>query len=374
MNAATELEAVAIRLASVNAELAGSKIDESLKALSEAASSVQKAWSGSPLGYHALVYYKELDAPPAGSRFDAEWGFEPMYSNGIRGDWQEYQYDAVIDRIKDMAGNPDMGEIDDSWQSALDVFDESKDRVLSIVHAVLSEHSDEYLARVKEEVEALAPVTKTAAARAQIPSGNFVSRDSTAITAGLKLAPHQEMLATVVAARSPFQCCARLQKLAKQAASHLSVRDTLATPALMRQQGTHVFIGHGRSMAWRDLKDFLQDRLAIPWDEFNREPVAGLTNIERLVQMLDRAAFAFLILTAEDEQADGSMNARMNVIHEAGLFQGRLGFAKAIVMLEDGCTEFSNIAGLGQIRFPAGNISAKFEDVRRVLEREGLIE
>jgi hypothetical protein len=42
-------------------------------------------------------------------------------------------------------------------------------------------------------------------------------------------------------------------------------------------------------------------------------------------------------------------------------------------MLEEGCTEFSNVAGLGQIRFPRGNIAAAFEDVRRVLEREGLI-
>jgi predicted nucleotide-binding protein len=70
--------------------------------------------------------------------------------------------------------------------------------------------------------------------------------------------------------------------------------------------------------------------------------------------------------------ADGSLQARMNVIHEAGLFQGRLGFSRAIVMLEEGCEEFSNVAGLGQIRFPRGNIAAAFEDVRRVLEREGL--
>jgi predicted nucleotide-binding protein len=62
----------------------------------------------------------------------------------------------------------------------------------------------------------------------------------------------------------------------------------------------------------------------------------------------------------------------MNVIHEAGLFQGRLGFTKAIVVLEEGCAEFSNIQGLGQIRFPAGRISAAFEDIRQVLEREGL--
>jgi hypothetical protein len=35
--------------------------------------------------------------------------------------------------------------------------------------------------------------------------------------------------------------------------------------------------------------------------------------------------------------------------HEVGLFQGRLGFEKAIVLLEDGCEEFSNIKGLVQM-------------------------
>jgi len=61
-----------------------------------------------------------------------------------------------------------------------------------------------------------------------------------------------------------------------------------------------------------------------------------------------------------------------NVIHEIGLFQGHLGFGRAVVLLEEGCEEFSNIHGLGQLRFPRGNIAASFEDVRRALEREGL--
>jgi len=112
----------------------------------------------------------------------------------------------------------------------------------------------------------------------------------------------------------------------------------------------------------------------LPWDEFNRVPVAGLTNTVRLSQMLDDAAIAFLILMGEDEKTDGKIQARMNVVHEVGLFQGRLGLEKAIVLLEDGCEEFSNINGLGQIRFPKGDISAKFEEIRRVLEREDLIE
>jgi predicted nucleotide-binding protein len=89
--------------------------------------------------------------------------------------------------------------------------------------------------------------------------------------------------------------------------------------------------------------------------------------------MLDAAAVALLVLTAEDEMADGGIQARMNVVHEAGLFQGRLSFTKALVLLEEGCMEFSNIQGLGQIRFQKGKISTAFEEVRRVLEREGLI-
>ena len=88
--------------------------------------------------------------------------------------------------------------------------------------------------------------------------------------------------------------------------------------------------------------------------------------------MLESAAIAFIVMTAEDELADGKVQARMNVIHEAGLFQGRLGFTRAIVVLESGCEQFSNIQGLGQIRFPEGNIKACFEEIRQVLEREGL--
>ena len=95
--------------------------------------------------------------------------------------------------------------------------------------------------------------------------------------------------------------------------------------------------------------------------------------LERLQQMLDTSCIAFLVMTAEDQHADATLHARENVVHEVGLFQGRLGFRRAIVVLEEGCTAFSNIAGLSQLRFPRGNISASFEEIRRVLEREGIV-
>ncbi|MCC7389998.1 MAG: nucleotide-binding protein [Phycisphaerales bacterium] len=134
-----------------------------------------------------------------------------------------------------------------------------------------------------------------------------------------------------------------------------------------------VFIGHGGSTIWREFKDFLVDRLDLEWEEFNRTPQAGRTTTARLTELLDRCRFAFIIMTAEDEQPDRKMRARQNVVHEAGLFQGKLGFNRAIVLLEEGCEEFSNIHGLTHIPFPAGKVSACFEEVRRTLEREAII-
>jgi predicted nucleotide-binding protein len=161
----------------------------------------------------------------------------------------------------------------------------------------------------------------------------------------------------------------RTEHLRRIIASLEGLVDATQTPLAEKQ----IFIGHGRSRLWREVKDFIADRLGLPWEEFNRTAVAGFTTFERLSQMLNNACFAFVIMTAEDEHADAKWHARENVIHEVGLFQGRLGPKRAIVMLENGCQEFSNIHGLSQIRFPSGEVSAAFEEMRRVLEREGIL-
>lgn len=156
------------------------------------------------------------------------------------------------------------------------------------------------------------------------------------------------------------------------------VSDVATTPTSEKPAsgalGSKVFIGHGRSPVWKDLRELLQDRLHLECVEFNSESAAGKATTQRLSEMLKQASFAFLLLTAEDEHSDGKQHARENVVHEVGLFQGRLGFERAIVLLEEGCAEFSNITGLGQIRFPKGDVMARSEEIRRVLEREKVLE
>jgi hypothetical protein len=346
---------------------------EPTDALEEAAEQVGKSFSGSWLGYHACVYYADLKPPPPGANFSPEWGLNDTFgSYGSVGAWQQFDPDRVSEHIQRLGGNPDLSAARSAAATARKAADRAKSEILSILAGEMAGKSDGFLDKLKSEVEKSKEVTRSDALHFLMPKGQVMTRDSLALTQGNDVPPHISLIADVLTLRHDIGRCKQLADLATKAASHLERHRGRKRRA--ERVGTNVFIGHGQSRLWRELKDFVSDRLNLPWDEFNRVPVAGFTNIARLSEMLDAAAIAFLVLTAEDESADGGTRARMNVIHEAGLFQGRLGFSKAVILLEDGCAEFSNIQGLGQIRFPRGKIAAAFEDVRRVVEREGLIE
>lgn len=342
------------------------------KSLEDAANIVGASFSGSWLGYHSTVYYENFEHPPAGAHFSSEWGLKEMFSSlGSHGRWREHNPDTVKRAMYKMAGDPDLASLSDRSSAVSGVFSKYKQSVISIIESELAVGEDRFLTTKLDEIRALEILSGNDICRIWSPSGPVMTRDMIALGQGTKVPPHTSVKARVEALRLPFELCSRLAELADQLSDHLvrkSRKGQRSTPA-----GSHIFIGHGRSPLWREVKDFVQDRLRLPWDEFNRVPVAGVTNIARLSEMLDDAAFALIIMTAEDQRIDGELIARMNVVHEVGLFQGRLGFTRAIVLLEEGCAEFSNIQGLGQIRFPRGNIAACFEQVRAVLEREGLL-
>ena len=131
-----------------------------------------------------------------------------------------------------------------------------------------------------------------------------------------------------------------------------------------------VFIGHGQSLQWRDLKDHLQDQHGYEVIAYEMGSRAGHSIRDVISDMLEKSSFAILVMTGEDKTPDGRLRPRQNVIHETGLFQGRLGFTKAIVLIEEGTEVFSNIAGVQQIRYAKGNIKETFGDVLAVLKRE----
>ena len=131
-----------------------------------------------------------------------------------------------------------------------------------------------------------------------------------------------------------------------------------------------IFIGHGGSPIWRDLKDHLQDQHGYHVIAYEIGARAGHAIRDILEEMLDESSFALLVLSGEDKSPHGKLRARQNVVHELGLFQGRLGFSRATILLENGTEEFSNISGIQQLRFSKGNIKEIFGDVLATLRRE----
>jgi hypothetical protein len=342
---------------------ARAKYEERLQTLDHSHS---RSWFGD----HSSTYFEHFQSPPPGRTFDVEWGFIPGYHGQRNAGWRIYSRDQVRQFAFQGIGEEIFNEVVQLEQENRSKYAVAHDQALDILEVLTTTLNLPDLGRYKERIEnSLKPydLSDYIVGRARlIPT---MTRDSEEIAKGSPVPVHVQYLSSIEALERTKERARELASVLRNIIEFVSLYIPAESSSIMSNR---VFLGHGRSEQWRILKDFLSDRLHISYEEFNRISPAGLGTQERLAEMLDQCGFAFLVLTAEDVR-DGALHARENVVHEVGLFQGRLGWRKAIVLLEEGCEEFSNIVGLGQIRFPKANISACFEEVRRVLEREGLL-
>lgn len=134
-----------------------------------------------------------------------------------------------------------------------------------------------------------------------------------------------------------------------------------------------IFLGHGHNKLWARVHMYLKDELHLDVEAWESNPRAGLHSVEVLKTILDSCTIAVIVATGEDATADGGVRARQNVVHEIGLFQGRLGFEKVALLQQRGVEEFSNLAGLQVIPFHDDQIEAAFYELGRMLKREQVI-
>ncbi len=367
-----ELRDIALDLSELAAKARKPEIVNALEAIGNACRKVGEAWSGSWLGHHARIYHFALQKPSPTSKFSQLWGLmeRPYVSDRTTGIWLEFDVDIVEAEIQRLAGRPDMEGMYRFWDDANSVVRRCRDSLLSILDLHGDSADAGYLEGKRNDIATLLIRSPDQILSEWRPS-NAITKDVEALGKGPQRPPHLNVLAQVESWNDTIVAIQNLRDCAEQLEAHFA-RKTMQDNSTSTQ-GSRVFVGHGHSAVWRELKEFLQDRLGLQVDEYSRVSTAGVTTTTRLQSMLNDAGFAFLIMTGEDEVGDGKLRARENVVHEVGLFQGKLGFEKAIVLLEEGCEEFSNIEGLGQIRFPQGNLGAASEEIRKVLEREGII-
>ncbi|MCE0485422.1 PfkB family carbohydrate kinase [Ornithinimicrobium sediminis] len=154
----------------------------------------------------------------------------------------------------------------------------------------------------------------------------------------------------------------------------LEASSDIVSRSLVTEAGSgraRVFIGHGRDSEWRHVKDCLEG-WGLKTSYFESAPVAGRFASEVLTEQALQADFAVIVVTGDDV-AEGQVRGRQNVVHEIGLMQGRLGWTKVAILMEEGVEAFSNIAGLQYLRFGKGRVQHAFHDLEVMLVREGML-
>lgn len=375
-----------------------------LDRLLEAIEIVEKSWSGSWLKSESDYYNRNFEPTSEVYGEKTEYGHPRGAYSFPSAEWRPYSISDVERYINEKSDSPSTDQYFEEGQDAITAFKKAKSSVFSLLYENFDTENDRLIQSWMGKIEELeffsesefigskrlsnekATIIRFAEKNMQrlhniinnesnfllaFAARSHASNQST-IKPDVESPPHVVVLAKILAIKHPFDSCKALYERIVELGEHLqNIESTFFNEG---GYGTRVFIGHGRSDCWQDLREFISGCLNLPCDEFERIPTAGMTIPERLEQMLEEACIALLVMTGEDEQPDGEVRARMNVIHEVGLFQGRLGLKKAIILLEDGCEKFSNIHGVLEIRFPKGEIHAAFEKIREVMKREGVLE
>jgi hypothetical protein len=220
MTEADELRDVSAQLTAIHEKLSRPDIESPLSALHEAASQVGRSWSGSWLGYHSRVYYANLQPPPPGAHFSSEWGLQGAFQ-GTTGDWEEYDFDDVIAAIHEIAGSPAFDFVKSEMAEARKSIEAKRGEMLSIIEALEPPMRDAFVERLIEETQQQSIFSVRNFLEAQRPSGQFFSRDTTALTQGLTVPPHVSVSAEVLHLRSVQTAAKNLADRANKIASHL---------------------------------------------------------------------------------------------------------------------------------------------------------
>jgi sugar/nucleoside kinase (ribokinase family) len=134
-----------------------------------------------------------------------------------------------------------------------------------------------------------------------------------------------------------------------------------------------VFVAHGRDPAWYQIKEFIEQECELRVYAFETESWESRNITEALSGYLDRCSFAVCVLTGEDMTEDGRRRARQNVIHEAGLFQGRYGFDRVLLLVDEECDFHLDPIGLNVVTFPRRDLASAFWQISRMIRQQGFV-
>jgi hypothetical protein len=222
MSALDDLSQIAAAAEQLLTRIRDERLQKPLESLRRSSKDAARAWSGSNLGYHATVYCEDLQPKPPEAQFSAEWGLEERWPvHSPHPCWRIMDHQAVIDEIVSRAGGYDPKVIDAQLAPIRVTFGDLKENAISILSAVRSVTTDDFLQTKLQEIKKLNASDPSTVAYSFLPKGQIFTRDTLALTQGLHVAPHQSVLALSVCATATETAIDDLHRAARLSASHL---------------------------------------------------------------------------------------------------------------------------------------------------------
>ena len=163
-----------------------------------------------------------------------------------------------------------------------------------------------------------------------------------------------------------YQCGAR--RFLDKSDSHFYSNLLSIIEEVKKEMSDSIFISHGHADLLKyQLKDFVREKLGKTAVVLSEQLNNGMTIVEKLEAASEKCNKAIILLTKDDEMADGRMRGRQNVIHEIGFFQGKYGRRNVVLLCEEGVESFSNISGIVYIKFNRDHFPEVFEPLRNEL-------
>jgi predicted nucleotide-binding protein len=125
-----------------------------------------------------------------------------------------------------------------------------------------------------------------------------------------------------------------------------------------------VFLAHGKDTAWREIADYIEQKLAHEVVPYAGSLDAGRADISQLETLTEECAFAIVMVTA----AEDNSRSRQRILHEIGFCQGTFGRENVLIMKEEGADEFADFGGFIYVPYASGNVKSALPRIQAEID------
>ncbi|CKH74202.1 Uncharacterised protein [Achromobacter xylosoxidans] len=158
--------------------------DDAYLSIEKAARALGKSASGSWIGYHARVYWKNFDVPPPSVHFSIEQGLRENPFNPAHANWVQYESAEVRAAILGDDGEATLQRARTTSEQLTQAFDKAKNEVLAVIATLQGMHSTPLVEGIGEDVDKLTVSSLLEIVDSHSPRRRYVTSDTLAMNHG----------------------------------------------------------------------------------------------------------------------------------------------------------------------------------------------